>query len=234
MYEDWTDKHTASNWNADPTTHNPMRVEQLDILLSVLDDELEPGEAILDIGMGSGIVEELIFKRLPDAYVVGLDSSEAMVELAHARLLQYKNQYTVVMHDITQIASAKLPVIEYGIAISVQTIHNVPDEAKQAAFKFIYNSLHKGGLFLLLDRIAIDTTELFGCYRSLWWRQERLYYALMREGATYGEHVKTVWDRGDRPATLEQHLTWLREAGFEAACLHLHANRALFAARKVG
>jgi hypothetical protein len=42
-----------------------------------------------------------------------------------------------------------------------------------------------------------------------------------------------VSQRGDRPATLEEQLRWLREAGFaEVACLHLHTNRALFAARK--
>ena len=29
-----------------------------------------------------------------------------------------------------------------------------------------------------------------------------------------------------------RHLGWMRDAGFEAACLHLHANRALIAGRK--
>jgi hypothetical protein len=56
---------------------------------------------------------------------------------------------------------------------------------------------------------------------------------MRREGATFEAHEQSVRTRGDQPATLEEHLQWLREAGFaEVACLHLHGNRALFAARK--
>ena len=64
-------------------------------------------------------------------------------------------------------------------------------------------------------------------------RVERVYGAHPHEGTTFEEHQESVRVRGDLPASLEWHLDWLREAGFEATCLHLHANRALFAARKV-
>jgi hypothetical protein len=73
---------------------------------------------------------------------------------------------------------------------------------------------------------------LFSAYRSAWDRLNRLHGASIREGDTFQEHARKVATRGDLPASLEQHLKWLREAGFEAACLHLHANRALFCARK--
>jgi SAM-dependent methyltransferase len=233
MYEDWTDIDTARQWSADTVTHNPARVEQLDILLSILEDEYEPGTAILDVGMGSGLVEEMIFKRIPGAYVVGLDGSKAMVDLAHERLVPYAGQYEVVMRDLREIEGVTLPDREYSVAISVQTIHNVADEHKQATLNFTHGALAPGGLFLLLDRIAVDTADLFTCYRSIWRRQERVYNARPHEGATLEEHIESVKTRGDVPVSLERHLDWLRDVGFEAACLHLHANRALFAARKV-
>src|SRR6478752_9286843 len=109
MYEDWTDMDTARSWSADTTTHNPVRVEQLDILMSILEDEYKPGTAILDVGMGSGLVEAMLFERIPGAFVVGLDSSQAMVALAHERLAQYAGRYEMVMHDLRDIAGAKLP-----------------------------------------------------------------------------------------------------------------------------
>jgi ubiquinone/menaquinone biosynthesis C-methylase UbiE len=233
MYEDWSDIETARPWSADTTGHNPVRTEQLDILLSVLEGEYKPGSAILDMGMGSGLVEALIFERMPTAYVVGLDFSDAMIRLANERLAPFRGKYEVVMHDLKAIKDARLPAREYSVAISVQTIHNVPHEHKRAAFRFIYDALSPGGLFLLLDRIAIDTPSLFDCYDSIWRRQERVYNAHPREGSTFKEHVESVATRGDLPASLEEHLQWLRDAGFEAACLHLHANRALFAARRV-
>jgi tRNA (cmo5U34)-methyltransferase len=232
MREDWTDAATAKSWDADPVGHNPLRVEQLDILLALLETEYRPGKAILDIGLGTGMVEELIFERVPGAYVVGVDFSEAMLEIAHRRLHPYRGQYEVVIRDIRDIDSLKLPPHQYKIAISVQTIHNVEDAYKKPIFDYIYRTLEPDGLFLLLDRIAVDASNLFSCYKALWDRLGRTNNTKMREGNTFEEHTSTVAARGDLPASLEQHLAWLRESGFEAACLHLHANRALFAARK--
>ena len=232
MREDWTDAATAKSWDADPVSHNPLRVEQLDILLALLEREYRPGKAILDIGLGTGMVEELIFERMPGAYVVGVDFSEAMLEIAHRRLHPYRGQYEVVMVDIREIGSLKLPSREYQVAISVQTIHNVEDAYKQTIFDYIYEALEPGGLFLLLDRIAVNTPGLYPSYKALWDRLGTLHNTRMREGETFEEHISTVAARGDLPASLEQHLVWLREAGFEAACLHLHGNRALFADRK--
>jgi tRNA (cmo5U34)-methyltransferase len=230
--EDFKDWETAQSWDADPVARNPVRPEQLDILLSILEGEYAEGKAILDIGMGSGIVEELILRRIAHAYVVGVDASEAMLEIANHRLREFGGRYEVVVHDFTQIDTLKLPEREYQAAISVQAIHNVADEYKLPIFRFVHQTLEPGGIFLLLDRIAVDTPGLFSAYRSVWQRLNRVHGASMREGDTFEEHTRKVAARGDLPASLERHLVWLREAGFEAACLHLHANRALFAARK--
>lgn len=165
--------------------------------------------------------------------LVGVDGSPAMLEIAHRRLERFGGSYEVVVHELREIGRLKLPERQYQAAISVQTIHNVADEYKPPIFRFIYEALESGGLFLLLDRIAIDTPGLFETYKSLWKRLNRAHGAAVGEGETFEEHVEKVRARGDLPANLEQHLQWLRETGFEAACLHLHGNRALFAARKV-
>ena len=75
---------------------------------------------------------------------------------------------------------------------------------------------------------------LFPCYRALWDRLGRVHGTALAEGRTYAEHLDVLADQGDQPAGLEGHLGWFREAGFEAACLHLHANRALIVGRKPG
>jgi tRNA (cmo5U34)-methyltransferase len=230
--EDWKDPETAQFWSADPLTHNPARQEQLDILLTLLASEYRKHTTILDIGMGSGIVEEAIFQRIPHAYVVGLDSSRAMLELAYERLAGYEGQYEVVVHDLTQLETLDLPDEDYSVVISVQTVHNVEDEHKRRIFKLAYDVLKPGGLFLLLDRIAMDTPGLFTIYKTVWERLDTLHESRNREGETFEEHTQSLATRGDLPSTLEQHLDWLREVGFEVACLHLHGNRALFAARK--
>jgi tRNA (cmo5U34)-methyltransferase len=233
--EDWTDMEQARRWSADPVSHNPTRPEQLDIMLSVLADEYRPGTYVLDVGMGSGIVEDLVFRRVPGVMVVGMDASEPMVALAHERLAPYRGRYDVVMGDLTRLGEKTLPEHEYSVAISVQVIHNVAHEYKREAFTFVHRALAPGGLFLLVDRVRVDTPTLFGAYLAMWRRLDRLHEARVsaNERDTFREHEASVATRGDQPATLEEHLLWLREAGFaDVACLHLHTNRALFAARK--
>ena len=210
-----------------------MRGETLDILLSLIEDEYQPGRAILDIGFGSGMVEELIFQRIPGAYVVGVDGSEPMIEIARRRLAPYENQMMMVMHDITQVGTMQLPPAEYQIAISVQTLSNVANEDKKAIFKFAHGLLDEGGLFIVLDRMGIDTPALYSCYKTVWNRLNRIHNARINEGATFEEHLKKMEDAGALTANPEQHLQWLREAGFgEAACLYLHGHRALIVGRK--
>jgi cyclopropane fatty-acyl-phospholipid synthase-like methyltransferase len=231
--EDWSDPEIARRWNADNTSHNPTRLEQLDILLSVLADEYTPGTAILDIGMGAGHVEEMLFRRISGAFVLGTDFSEAMLAIAQERLAPYAGQYEIVRQDLTHAWDTQLPSYEYSVAFSVQVIHNVAHAHKKEAFAFIYAALMPGGLFLLQDRIRVSTPALFSAYGSVWDRLDRLAGARHREGKTFEEHERSVSTRGDRPATLEEHLDWLRETGFaEVACLHLHGNRALIASRK--
>ena len=230
--EDWTDPETARIWSTNPHTHNPIRAEHLNILLTILEQEYRQHTTILDIGMGSGLVEEAIFKRIPHAYIVGVDSSRAMLELAYERLRGYEGQYEVVVHDLRQLETLELPEEDYTIAVSVQTIHNVEDHYKRGIFKLVHDALQPGGLFLIADRIRVETPSLFGLYKILWERLDSLHSGRSREGSTFEDHTERVAARGDLPITLEQHLAWLRDAGFEAACLHLHGNRALFAARK--
>ncbi len=232
--EDWKDPETARSWNADQVRNNPLRVEQLDLLLTILAAEYRPGDTIIDVGIGAGHVEAMLFERVLEAQVLGIDSSEPMVELAHARLSNYRHQYSVVMHDLREISTLQLPPVRYSLAFSVQTIHNVEDQYKRETFAFLYRTLAPGGLFLLLDRIAVDTPNLYDVYKAVWSRLVRVHGTGKIEGETYQEHLDSVHTRGDLPINLEQHLEWLHEAGFEAACLHLHGNRALFAARKEG
>jgi hypothetical protein len=72
-------------------------------------------------------------------------------------------------------------------------------------------------------------------YRSLWARLDRVHGSQLAagEGATFADHERIVSERGDLPVTPEEHVAWLRAAGFEAAILYLHAPRAVIAARKV-
>src|SRR5690606_37883947 len=109
----------------------------------------------------------------------------------------------------------------------VQALHHLQPAEMQAAYHYIHRVLEPDGLFFLLDRIQVATPTLWPVYKSLWARLDSLHDSELadREGATFSEHEQRVAERGDRPVTLENHLDWLRTAGFEAAPLHIHGNR---------
>lgn len=234
-YQDWRDPNEAARWNAASFKTVPTRAEHLDILVSILADFIQPGKWIVDLGSGSGIVEEMIFQSISDARIVGVDMSPAMMALAAERLAPYQDRYQVVEHNLSQIDALQLPPHDYQAVISVQALHHLTPDEMQNTYRFIYMTLETGGLFLLVDRIKVNTPGLWDVYQSVWGRIDRLSGSAMRteEGETFAEHERLVPERGDLPVSLDDHLRWLRETGFEAACLHVHANRALIAARKI-
>lgn len=235
MSQNWKDPQGAQDWSANPLRQNPTRSEQLDILLSVLADFHQDGTAIVDLGFGSGIVEAEIFQRVPGARVVGVDFSPAMMALARERLKSYEDRFTAIEHDLSQLDTLTLPPNTYRFFIAIQALHHLMPQAMQRAYAYIHQHLDPGGLFLLLDRMAIDTPQLYEVYQSVWRRLDRLHESLVadHEGDRHETHLQRVREDGDLPVSLEQHLAWLRAAGFETACLHTHGHRALIVGRKI-
>lgn len=228
----WRDPDFTKRWSENPTRGNPTRPEQLDILLSLIEGLYQPEKTLVDIGIGSGIVEAMLLERIPEAQVLGIDGSPAMVELARERLKKFENQYDIVFQDLTKLEKASTPQGEFQIAFSIQTIHNIPDEHKIKALEWIYQLLEPGGWFLLMDRFAVTQEALFPAMFSLWQRLGRVYDTQINEGQTFTEHTVKISNSEDIPATVPQHLEWLEDIGFEAACLHLHGHRGLLVARK--
>ncbi len=165
MRDIWLNPTRTSNWDSDPFSGNPLRTEQLDLLLSLIADHYVPGSTILDIGSGSGLVEEQIFQRLPDASVVGVDYSPAMIAMAAKRLRGKDKQFVIVQQDLCNLQASKLPERDYRLAFSVQTIHNLPPDSQLKVTSWVHKVLAKPGFFFLLDRIAVPgvfTSDLAG------------------------------------------------------------------------
>ena len=231
MKDEWLDKEFTEKWDIDTERGNPTRPEQLDILTTIISDSYEKGKYIIDLGFGSGQVEEIIFRRRPEAKVIGIDSSPVMIDLAHKRLNNLKNNYEAIQHELTELKSLKLPPKDFQFAIAVQALHHLSHEQKKEVFSWVYNILEKGGTFFILDRIAINMDTLFKTYKSVWDRMER--NAKLKSGKSFEHYVEKIKTKEDEPATIEQHLAWLREIGFVPACLHLHFDRTLIGAQKI-
>jgi SAM-dependent methyltransferase len=129
-----------------------------------------------------------------------------------------------------ELDAMDIPSGPYSFAISIQALHEIPHPEKRKVMKAIYDLLVPGGTFYLMDRVEFDGEALSASYQSVWNRLVRK--ASLQEPLSYVDYWSTYRGKDDHVATLEEQLSWLRAAGFHAACLYLHYNRALFAAKR--
>jgi tRNA (cmo5U34)-methyltransferase len=232
MRDEWENPKFAIEWDQTNLQHNPSRTEQLDMLISLLTNIYQEGTTILDLGIGSGLVENQIFARLPNASVVGVDSSAAMLSLAQQRLAAFARQCTFIQHDFADMASLVLPARAYQCAISVQALHHIPHQRQQALFQFVADLLPPNSIFLNMDRVDLDVDHFSGLYRVLWEHLEE--QGVFKNNLNGEEFLQRLRSKDDYPALLETQLSWLKDAGFSATCLHLSLNRALIVGVKQG
>lgn len=216
MTQGWKDPITARIWDTSGDNINPTRGEQLDILVDLLAECIHRGEWILDLGYGSGKVEELIFERIPHSQVVGIDNSEAMAQLALERLSPYEYRFIPLHGDLGELSKLQLPLSEIGAVIAIQSLHHLSTQAMQQVYHHIHSLLRPGGMFLLLDRLKVEDEVVFPLLRSVWKRLDGYHGSetAPQEGESFARHATILQEEGDFPVTLETHLAWLRECEF--------------------
>jgi tRNA (cmo5U34)-methyltransferase len=222
---EWHSRETAAQWDAHAGDRLPTRAEQQDVLLALLAAAEIGDGAVLDLGVGSGLVAEAVLGTLPHARLVGVDLSPAMLELARKRLHRFDARFELVRGDLASVDRIELPDLPYRAAFSVQTMHHLADAEKAAAIAWTADVVEPGGLIVIIDRVRVSE-GLFDDWAVLWRCIDP------DTPATYAEHVAALTRAGDRPALLQDQLRWLQNAGLEASCLHLYGNRAVLVARR--
>jgi tRNA (cmo5U34)-methyltransferase len=100
----------------------------------------------LDLGVGTGVTARQVLDEHPDAEVVGIDESEAM--LAHARLaLPEADLRTARLED-------RLPDGPFDLVVSALAVHHLDGAGKADLFRRVAGVLAPGGRFVLGDVVV--------------------------------------------------------------------------------
>jgi len=221
----WQERETAREWDVCGGARLPTRVEQQEILLALLREARVGRRVVLDLGVGSGLVAEAVLDELPEASLVGIDFSEAMLERARARLDRFGPRVQLLQHDLAEIGDLALPAGRYAAAFSVQTLHHLSDADKESAIAWSAGVVESGALIVIVDRVAVPES-LFREWTAVWRRIDPA------TPATYAEYEEQLARGGDRPADVHDQLRWLRNAGLDAMCVHAYGNRVVLVGRK--
>jgi tRNA (cmo5U34)-methyltransferase len=149
---------------------------------------------ILDLGTGDGHMIAVLRNYWPDACVVGLDISPALLNAAKQRFGDVA-EVRIEEHDLMQPLPRTLG--QFDVVISTLAIHHLPDERKRELFAEVLELLLPDGFFYDLDVVVAPTAEL---------------HAISQAALGFDDRQQ---DPSDQPARLEDQLSWLHEAGFD-------------------
>ena len=129
-----------------------------------------------------------------------------------------------VVGDLTD----PLPDGPWDAVVSALAIHHLDDPGKMALFARVRGAVRPGGIFVNAEQVAGPTPWLDAVYRA---HHERSARALGADDAEWAGALERM--AHDRCASVEQHLDWLREAGFsDADCLFKDHRFAVVVARR--
>ena len=158
----------------------------------------------LDLGCGTGSLEEVAIQRFPKSEFVLVDPSEKMLEQAKRKLRDDSIQYICTDSSSIQFAN------NFEVATAIQSHHYMQKDERRKATENVYHALKKGGIYICFENIIPEDDELKTFELLRWGRYQQ------RRGKTE-EEAKAHNARCGKdyfPLTMSQHIELLKNIGF--------------------
>ena len=115
---------------------------------------------------------------------------------------------------------------EYDVVVSGLAIHHLDEQGKQTLFKRVFRALNPGGVFFIREVVLGETPDLTKLYLDKW--SEYIKDNEEDDKIRLTKHLEE-----DMPSTVDDQLTWLRQAGLtDVGCHWRYLNFAIFGGRK--
>ena len=152
---------------------------------------------LLDLGCGTGLELDAIFRLYPDIQVTGIDLTQAMLD--RLRQKHPDKEMTLVCADyfVTELGKK-----QYDAAVSFQTMHHFVHEQKRGLYTKLCAALKPGGMYIECDYM-VETQE-----------EEDLYFAENRRIRDEMRIAPDEFYHYDTPCTVENQMQLLYDAGF--------------------
>jgi tRNA (cmo5U34)-methyltransferase len=220
----------------------PERERQVAAVAALIPPHHGPFTA-LDLACGEGLLAEALLARFPQATVIGLDGSPAMLARAAARLAPFGQRFQTRVFSLAD-RSWRAPAASAHAIVSSLSIHHLDGGQKRELFGDLLRMLTPGGALVVADVVLAATPEARALAADTWDDEvDRRAHSLgagaeppaffRREG--WNMYRADVPDAYDKPSRLVDQLRWLEEAGFvDVDVAWMLAGHAIFGGRKEG
>ena len=182
----------------------------------IADHFYEETDTLLDIGCGTGLELEAVFRRFPDVKVTGIDLNTDMLQQLNKK---YGDRHINLIHA----DYFEYPFGEecFDAALSVETLHHFKYDKKQEIYNKLFRCLRDGGCYVECDYVACCPEEEALCLDEYEYRRKK-------SGVPEDTFIHI-----DIPLTLEHQLELMKRAGFgEVEVLYQSGTTVIFKAQK--
>ncbi|MEL7038425.1 MAG: class I SAM-dependent methyltransferase [Cyanobacteria bacterium J06592_8] len=198
----------------------PLANEQLEMILRIIGQAKSEVKKVLDLGCGNGILGRTILTQYPQAKVVFLDFSEAMMSALKEQVPDSINQSEFILEDFgqKQWVNTVQDWGQFDVIISGFAIHHQPDSRKQELYQEIYNLLTPGGIFMNLEHVQSASHFGQSLFNEMFIDSLYNYHQQQGKSQSREEIAQQYYNRPDKEANIlapvELQCQWLREIGF--------------------
>jgi demethylmenaquinone methyltransferase/2-methoxy-6-polyprenyl-1,4-benzoquinol methylase/phosphoethanolamine N-methyltransferase len=116
-----------------------------------------PGEEVLDVGCGTGVLALLLESRAGGGRVHGIDASREMIAVAREKATRARRDV-----DFRVAAVEALPFADasFDLVTASLMLHHLPDDAKRRGLTEVRRVLRLGGRFVAVDFVALSHSPL--------------------------------------------------------------------------
>lgn len=107
---------------------------------------IQPGQRVLDVGCGTGLLTRMVKQFVPEARVTGLDGDEEVLRIARD-----KSRGAEIQWDHALVFDMPYPDNSFDAVVSSFVTHHLTSEEKARAFKEVHRVLRPDGGFHIVD-----------------------------------------------------------------------------------
>jgi tRNA (cmo5U34)-methyltransferase len=199
--ENWFDDAFVADWLGRQQARAPERERQFAMIRALVPRRTDEPFRYLDIGGGDGWLDEWLLERFTKAEAVIHDGSPAMLKQAQARLKRFGGRAQFIEADLSTPDWVERVPGTLDLVVSTIAIHNLEDPKRcRLMYREMGELVNPGGMFMNFDYVRAPHPSLGDVYRF----------------ASSDEAPGFLAVRGYRDflGTVDEHLSWLTEAGF--------------------